>query len=83
MPKRRIELSPLFRRQLRALPERVRIRAGEALLTVAAADDTDVHTDTHPDYPADPYIRRVVGTGYRMTVLVYTARLEAVTVYPD
>lgn len=84
MPKaRRIELGPLFRRQFRQLPARTRARLGDDLLALAAAVDTDVHTIPHPDHPGDRFVRRLVGVGYRATVLVYPSRVEAVTVYPD
>ncbi|GAB3214223.1 hypothetical protein GCM10027294_52810 [Marinactinospora endophytica] len=80
--KRSITLSGPVRDQLRALPPRVRIRAGDALLALAAADDPALLTQPHPDYD-DPFVRQMRGIGYVMTVLVYGHRIVALTVRPD
>lgn len=80
--KRSITLSGSVRGQLQALPPRVRIRAGEALLALAAADDPDVLAQPHPDYD-DPFVRRMSGLGYSMTLLVYGHRVVALDVRSD
>ncbi|MGI5122773.1 hypothetical protein ACQEU5_24975 [Marinactinospora thermotolerans] len=71
------------RSQLRALPPRVRVRIGEALLELAASDETDLLTETHPEHPDDPYVRRLRGVGFVSTILVYGHRVVALTAHPD
>lgn len=81
--KRNITLSDTVRGQLRALPPRVRVRIGEALLELAAADDTDLLTDPHPEHPDDPYVRRIRGVGFVATILIYGHRVVALTAHSD
>mgnify|MGYP001635079364 CR=1 FL=1 len=80
--KRDITLSDAIRFQLADLPPRVRIRAGEALLALAAADEPDLLAEPHPDYD-DPFVRRMSGIGFAMTVLVYGHRVVALDVRND
>ncbi|OOC52455.1 MULTISPECIES: hypothetical protein [Nocardiopsis] len=82
MKRRDITLSDAIRDQMAALPPRVRIRAGEALLALAAADDPDVLAQPHPDYD-DEFVRRMSGLGYNMTLLVYSHRVVALDVRSD
>ncbi|KOX11010.1 hypothetical protein [Nocardiopsis sp. NRRL B-16309] len=81
--KRSITLDPRVREQLRALTPLVRVRAGDALLELAAADDPDELAIGHPEYPDDPYIRQLRGLGFVMTVLFYDHRVVALTVHTD
>lgn len=81
--KRDITLSGAVRSQLRALTPRVRIRAGEALLDLAAADEPALLTQPHPEYPDDPFVRRLNGLGFTLTVLVYGHRIVALTASSD
>ena len=80
--KRAITLSDAVRDQLAALPPRVRIRAGEALLALAAADEPDLLAQPHPDYD-DDFVRRLSGLGFSMVVLVYGHRVVALDVRSD
>ncbi|MGW8526989.1 hypothetical protein [Nocardiopsis sp. NPDC055824] len=81
--KRSLTLSDAVRSQLRSLPPRVRIRAGNALLDLAAADDPTVLTGPHPDHPEDPFVRQMRGIGYVAVVLVYGHRVVALSIRPD
>ncbi|MDE3722848.1 hypothetical protein PWG71_15775 [Nocardiopsis sp. N85] len=78
--KRSLTLTNAARAHLRHLPARLRIRAGEALLSLAAADDPEVPTIAHPD---DPFVRHLRGVGFVCTVLLYDHRVVAVSVRPD
>ncbi|WP_306367518.1 hypothetical protein [Nocardiopsis sp. CC223A] len=64
------------------LPLRARIRAGEALLALAAADAPDILARPRPDH-SDPFVRRMSGLGYCMTLLVYGHRVVALDVRSD
>jgi hypothetical protein len=81
--KRSITLDSRVREQLRALTPLVRVRAGDALLELAAADDPDPLTTRHPEYPDDSFIRQLRGLGFVMTVLVYDQRVVALIVHAD
>lgn len=81
--KRSLTLSDSVRSQLRALPPRVRIRSGNALLELAAAAEPAALTSPHPGHPQDPFVRQLRGIGYVATVLVYGHRIVALSIRPD